>query len=136
MEVEALNDWATVTSFIKGSIGFFVEEPEITDDFKQFLIMCGINWEKRVPGYQMIIIEQLHALISGYSYLTSRLKRIWLEQFDCGSRAFFGLKLKGSRSLEDFWNSNKLSDIAVGGVGVSCVKYVFRFMCPYRFEVR
>ena len=60
VDVEALKDWVTVTSFMKESIGFVVQEPEITDDLKQFLIkMYGSNWEKRILGYQTMIIEQL-----------------------------------------------------------------------------
>ena len=44
VDVEALDEWATVTSFMRGSIGYVVQEPEITDDFKQFLIrMYGSN---------------------------------------------------------------------------------------------
>ena len=47
VDVEGLNDWAVVTSFMKGSIEFVVQEPEITDDFKQFwIIKNGSNWEK------------------------------------------------------------------------------------------
>ena len=38
VDVEPLDEWATVTSFLRGSIGYVVQEPEITDDFKQFLI--------------------------------------------------------------------------------------------------
>ena len=83
MDVGALNDRATVTNLMKRSIGFVVQEAEITDDFKQFLIiMYGFNWEKRVLGYQITIIEQLHVLITGYSKLTSPLKRFQLDQFD------------------------------------------------------
>ena len=42
--VYALDEWATVTNFMRGSIGYVVQEPEITDDFKQFLIkMYGSN---------------------------------------------------------------------------------------------
>ena len=83
LEVEALNDWATVTSLMKRSIGFAVQEPEFTNDFRQFLIiMYCSNWEKRDHGYQTMIIEQLYALITGYSILTSQLKRAWLYQFD------------------------------------------------------
>ena len=75
VDVEVLDEWATVPSFIRGSIGFIVQEPEITDDFKQFLkTMYGSKWEKRVLGYQTIIIEQLYALITGYSQLTTRIK--------------------------------------------------------------
>ena len=82
VNIEALDEWATVTIFMRGSIGFVVQKPEITDDFKQFLItMYGSNWEKRVLSYQTVIIEQLYALITGYSNLTSRLKRAWLAQF-------------------------------------------------------
>ena len=83
VNVEALDEWATVTSFMRGSIGYVVQEPEITDNFKQFLIfMYGSNWEKRVLSYQTIIIEQLYALITGYSKLASRIKRAWLAQLD------------------------------------------------------
>ena len=47
VDVEALDEWATVTNFMKGIIGFVVQEPEITDDFKELLItMCSSNWEK------------------------------------------------------------------------------------------
>ena len=77
VDVEAFNDWATVTSFMEGSIDFIVQEPKITDDFLQFLIIrYGSNWEKRVLGYQTKIIEKLYALITGYSKLTSHLKRV------------------------------------------------------------
>ena len=31
VDVEALNDWATISSFMKRNIGFVVPEPEITD---------------------------------------------------------------------------------------------------------
>ena len=49
VDVEALDEWAPVTIFMRGSIGFVVQEPETTDDFKQFLItMYGSNWEKRI----------------------------------------------------------------------------------------
>ena len=51
VDVEALNDWATVTHFMKGSIGFVVQEPEVTDDFMQFLIILyGSNWPKKRSG--------------------------------------------------------------------------------------
>ena len=36
VDVEALNDWATVTSFMKKSIGSVVQKLETTHDFKQF----------------------------------------------------------------------------------------------------
>ena len=76
VHVEALDEWATVTSFMRGSIEYFVQEPEITDDFKQFLMrMYGSNWEKRVLSYQTMVVEQLVALITGYSKLISRIKR-------------------------------------------------------------
>ena len=86
VDVEALDEWATNTSFMRGSIGYVVQEPEITDDFKQFLItMYGSNWGKRVLNYQTMIVEQLYALVTGYSKLTSRIKRAWLAQFDSWS---------------------------------------------------
>ena len=79
VDVEALDEWATVTSFMRGSIGYVVQETEDTDDFKEFLTkLYGSNWEKRVLSDQAMIVEQLHALITGYSKLTSRTKRAWL----------------------------------------------------------
>ena len=96
VDVEALDEWATVTSFMRGSIGYVVKEPEITDNFKQFLIiMYGSNWEKRVLSYQTRIIEQLYALITGYSKLTNRIKRAWLAQFDSWSPSHFRAQIKG-----------------------------------------
>ena len=95
-DVEALHDCATVTSFMKESIGFVVEEPETTDDFKQFLmIMYGSNWEKRVLDYQPLIMEQLYALITGYSKLTSRLKRAWFDQFGSSTPSQLRAQIKG-----------------------------------------
>ena len=52
VSVEALDERATVKGFMRGSIGYVVQEPEITDDFKQLLIrLYGSNWEKRVLCY-------------------------------------------------------------------------------------
>ena len=96
VDVEALDEWATVTSFMRRSIGYVVQEPEITDNFKQFLIiMHDSNWEKRVLSYQTMIIEQLYALITGYSKLTSRTKRAWLAQFDSCSPSQLRAQIKG-----------------------------------------
>ena len=96
VNVEALNDWATGTRFMKWSSGIVVQEPEITDDYKQFLIiMFGSNWEKRVLVHQTMIIEQLYALYTGYGKLTRRLKRVWLDQFDPCSRTVFRAQIKG-----------------------------------------
>ena len=96
VDVEALDEWATVTSFMGGSIGYVVQEQEITDNFKQFLIiMYGSNWEKRVLSYQTMIIEQLYALITGYSKLTSQIKLAWLAQFDSWSPSQLRAQIKG-----------------------------------------
>ena len=83
VDVEALDEWATDISFMRWSNGYVVQEPEITDDFKQFLIkMYGSSWEKRVLSYQKVIVEQLYAHTTKYSKLTSRIKRVWLAQFN------------------------------------------------------
>ena len=96
VDVEALDEWATVTSFMRGSIGYVVQEPKITDDFKQFLItMYGSNWEKRVLSNQTMIVEQLYALINGYSKFTSRIKRASLAQFDSQSSSQLRAQIKG-----------------------------------------
>ena len=95
VDVEALNEWATVTKFMRGSIEYVEQEPEITDNFKQFLIiMCGSNWEKRVLSYQTMIIEQLYALTTEYSKMTSRIKRAWLSQFDSWSPSQLRAQIK------------------------------------------
>ena len=96
VDVEALDERATVTSFMRGSIGYVVQEPAITDNFKQFsIIMYSSNWDKRVLSYQTMIIEQLYALITGYSKLTSRIKRAWLAQFDSWSPSQIRAQIKG-----------------------------------------
>ena len=96
VDVEALDEWATATSFMRGSIGYVVQEPEITDNFKQFLIIIyGSNWEKRVLSYQTMIIEHLYVLINGYSKLISRIKRAWLAQFDSWSPSQLRAQIKG-----------------------------------------
>ena len=88
---------------MRGSIGFVVQEPEITDDFKQFLItMYGSNWEKRVLSYQTMIIEQLYALITGYSKLTSPLKRAWLAQFNSWTPSQLRAQIKGLAEFGSF----------------------------------
>ena len=96
VDVEALEEWTTVASYMRGSIGYVVQEPENTDNFKQFVInMYGCNWEKRVLSYQTMIKEQLYALITGYSKLTSRIKRTWLAQFDSWSPSQLRAQIKG-----------------------------------------
>ena len=128
VDAESLDEWATVTSFMRGSIGFVLQEPEITNDFEQFLIkMYSSNWEKRVLGYQTMIIEQFYALITGYSRLTSRLKRAWLAQFDFCTPSQLRAQIKGPLSPQDFLNSSKYSGSTIGGAGINCVTYIFRF---------
>ena len=39
VDVKALIDRVTVTSCVKGTIEFVVQEPQITDDFRQFLMI-------------------------------------------------------------------------------------------------
>ena len=96
VDVEALDEWASVTSFTRGSIGYVVQQPEITDDFKQFVItMYGSNWEKRVLSYQTMIVEQLYALNTEYSKLSSRIKRAWLAQFDSWPSSRIRAQTKG-----------------------------------------
>ena len=69
---------------MKGSIGYLVQEPDVTEDFKQFLvIMYGSNLEKKVLTYRPMIIEQVYAMNISYGKLTSRVKRAMLNQFDC-----------------------------------------------------
>ena len=103
IDVETLDEWATVKRIMRGSFGYVVKEPETTDDFKQFLItMYGSNWEKRVLSYQTMVVEQLYALISGYSKLTSRIKRAWLAPFNSWTSSQLRAQIKGLAELGDF----------------------------------
>ena len=96
VNVEALDEWAAVTSFMRGSIGCVAREPEITGDFKQLLIrMYGSNWEERVLCYQTIIVKKLYAIITEFSKLTSRIKRAWLAQFDSWTSSHFRAQIEG-----------------------------------------
>ena len=81
---------------MRGSIGFVVQEPEITYDFKQLLIRkYGSKLEKKVLNYQTMTIEQLYALTTGCSKLTSRLKRAWLTQSDSWTPSQLRAQIKG-----------------------------------------
>ena len=102
---EALDEWATVTSFVRGNIGYVVHEPEITEHFKQFLkMMYGSNWEKRVLSYQRMIVEYLHALFSGYSKLTSRIKQACFAQFDSWTPSQLRAQIEGLAESDDFFD--------------------------------
>ena len=128
VDAEALDEWATVTSFMRGSIGYAVQELEITDDFKQFLIrMYGSNWEKRVLSYQTMIVEQLYALFTGYSKLSSRIKLAWLAQFNSWSSSQLLAQIKGLLSPEVSLKFNKYLGVTVGGEGLTCVTFTFCF---------
>ena len=84
VEVDSLNDWAIVTQFRR----YEVQEPDVTEDFKQFLnIMYGSNWKKKVLTYRTMIVEQLDDCTRGYGELTSRRKQAWLNQFNCWTPA-------------------------------------------------
>ena len=55
-DVEALNNWVTVALFMRRSIRFVLQEPDLLDNFNEFLIIrYGSNCEKRVLGYQTMI---------------------------------------------------------------------------------
>ena len=71
VDVEALEEWANVTNNMMGGLGFSVEEPEITSNFRDFfLIMYGNNGQKRFLYYTTKIIDQLRALIPDFCKLT------------------------------------------------------------------
>ena len=135
VDVEALDEWATLTSFLRGSIGYVVQEPENTDDFKQFLItMYGSNCEKRVFSYQTKIVEQLFALITGISKFTSRIKRAWLTQFDSWSSSQLRAQIKMLAEPEVSLKLNQHSGVTVGGAGLTCVTIMFGFCSSAALE--
>ena len=57
VEFEVLNNWTNFTLFMRGSIGFEMEKPDVTDNSTQFLInLYGQKSEKRILAYQTLII--------------------------------------------------------------------------------
>ena len=81
---------------MRGDIGNEVQEPDVTEDFKQFLIiMYGSNSEKNVLTYQIMIVDQLYALFTSYGKLSSRVNRAWLNQFDSWTPSGLRAKLQG-----------------------------------------
>ena len=94
MDVQALEEWANVTNFMMGGLGFSVEEPEITTNYRDFLIMYGNNWEKRFLRYTTMVIEQLKALITGFCKLTNYQEAQWAERFDSWPPSTLRVQLK------------------------------------------
>ena len=72
VDVEALEEWANVTNFMMGDLGFEVEEPEITSNFRDFLlIMYRKYWIKRILHCTTRIIGHLEAVMTGFCKLTN-----------------------------------------------------------------
>ena len=83
VNVNALKTWAKVTKFMYGSFGYSVEEPEVTEDFREFFkFLYGINRESRVLCSTDRIIEQLEALLYSFSKVTSRQRTVWCRHFE------------------------------------------------------
>ena len=63
VDVEALEEWAKLTSFMMGGLGFSVEDTEITTSFRDFLlIMYGKKWKRQIFRLTTVVIEQFRAL--------------------------------------------------------------------------
>ena len=96
VDVEVLKNWAEETLFIGGSIGYVVQKPDLTDEFRQFLqVMQRANWEKNILRYIVLISEKLFAFITGYGKRTNRLKKTWLGQLDSWSPSVLRAQLGG-----------------------------------------
>ena len=96
VDVEALEEWANVTNFMMGGLGFSVEEPEITSNFCDFIRnMYGKNWARRILRYITMIMEQLKALITGFCKLTNYQTTQWAERFDSWPPPTLRVQLKG-----------------------------------------
>ena len=104
VDVEALEEWATVTKFKMGGFGFPVEEPKFTASFRDFLlIMYGSNWEKQILRCTTLVIEQLKALITSFCKMTTYQKTQWVEQFDSWPSSTLRVQLKGLEESGGFW---------------------------------
>ena len=102
-----------------GSIGYVVHEPDVTEDFRQFLIiMYGSSLT-----YQTLIVEQLYILITDYGRLTSRMERAWLNQFNFWIPSPLRAQLNGLAESGGFLRHSKPSGFVVGGAGLNCVTF-------------
>ena len=87
VDVEALEEWAKVTIFMMGGLGFSVEEPDVITNSRDFLLIkYGINWEERIHRYTTIVIKQLKALITGLYIRRHNGRSGWIV----GPRLHFG----------------------------------------------
>ena len=129
MDVQALEEWANVTNFMMGGLGFSVEEPEITTNFRDFfLIMYGNNWEKRFLRYTTMVIEQLKALITGFCKLTNYQEAQWAERFDSWPPSILRVQLKKLAESGGFLEIYKAPWVYfVGGVEVAQITLLFCF---------
>ena len=101
---EALGEWAKVTNFMMGSLGFSVEEPEITSNLRDFnLIMYGNNCESRVVRYTTMVIEQLKAPLPGFCKMTNYQKTQWAERFYSWPPLTLRVQLKGLAESGGSW---------------------------------
>ena len=137
VDVEALNDWATVNYFMRRSIGLVVQEPYITDNFKQFLIMMhGSNWEKKFLAYQTSIIEQLYLLITGYGELASCLKRAWLDQPTSWPPIVLRAQVNCLAESGRFLEIEKAFGLRIRWRGINLLLICIQLMCQYCFKVK
>ena len=141
VDVEALNDWAAVTRFMRGSIGYVVQELENTDDFKIYLTnMYGSNWEKKVLAYQTMNIEQLYAFITGYSKLTSRMRQAWLDQFNSWLPSVLRAQVKGLTESVGFveieWAFGHRKMWRGGNLRDDCIQLTFPYCSELRWKLQ
>ena len=108
VDEKALEEWAKVTNFMMGGLGFSVEEPDITTNFRGFLlIMYGNNWEKRILCCTTMVIEQLKSLIPGFCKLTDYQKTQWAEHFDIWPPSALRVQLRGLAESRVFLEKEK-----------------------------
>ena len=94
--MEAPEEWANATNFMMSGLGFSVEEPEITTNFRDLrLIVCENNWEKRILRYTKMVTEQLKALILGFCEVTNYQNTQWAERFESWPLSTIRVHLKG-----------------------------------------
>ena len=82
VDVDVLETWAKNSNLKSGSLVAFVEEPEVTGDFRELpKISYENNCESRVLQFTVMIIEQLKNLIPGFYKLASRQRMVWCRHF-------------------------------------------------------
>ena len=77
-----------IRNWMRGGVGYLVQEPLITERFKGFLqFLYGPQWENKLLTGGGMLLAQLGASVSGYSLLTGSQMFQWDRLFPAWTSA-------------------------------------------------